>query len=289
MHIDNLHNKDIQDQKKSGLSPCTGPIECVQVVINDKAFRKCPKSFSFWSHPDFFKYNSSEELALYHWVKSRYTNSTFYRYKAYKLAQKTGLAPQTCKKYVQALIQSGLAFIHNGNLTMKATRKALRSYKSGWIKFQINKKDTLKDISELLYISIIKEAKDQQQYVLNLKTDISKMNDCSRKFSLKQIKALKRKEKEFTGKVYDQIVLTTRNLAKKTNISHSKMAKIISNLNKKGILNRKFLIDTLGIYSGEIYHNLGLGHTYSHNGILYIHRGSLININYESRFIITES
>lgn len=281
-------NKDILGRREDGVRTIVDQ-DCVVFnhTKNEKTpGDKTPRSFSFWTHPDFFIHNTAEELSIYHWIKSRYKNSTIYNFKAYKLAQMIGVAPQTCKKYVNALLESGIAVMHNGNLTMVATRKALQSYKAGWIKLKVERKDTLRDISDLLYFTLIRESKNRQEYVRQTKTEISEMNENLKSFAPKKIKSLKKLEREYNGNVYGQIVFTSRNLASKVKISHSKMAKIILNLKQKGIINRRFLVQRLGKHAGEVYHTLGLGHTYSHNGFLYLHRGMLIDINYDSRFIV---
>lgn len=236
--------------------------------------------FSFWAHPDMLQLADTKSIALYLFIKSRYRNSTVYDYSNNKIAKLAGISNLLTKRLITNLTDANIATIRDGNITMRGTRKVLQSsYKRGWVKFTIRKKDTLKDITDLLYLLSIKEKSFQQEYVKRIKADIATTEKEKSGLSYKRIKKVLKMKEQYQGKAYQKIVFTTRNLSKFWNVSHSTVGRIIKSLENKGFITTKKVIDDLGLYSGPVFERLGFGHCFVSNGSLYIHRGTQIIIN----------
>ena len=245
-------------RKHSGLIPTT---EC----------------FSFYTHPELIQLANIKAIAIYHKIKA-FKNSTVYNFTYKRMMAITGLSHYLVKKCIKELIDADMITIRGNNLTANATRKVVdKVYKKGWVKYTITLDSSIQDIQNLLYYTLLKEQSFQQQYVSSIKEDISLLEKEKSGLSVARTKALLKLREQHNGKSYKKIVFTTRNIAKKWDISHTKVSKIWKDLEKSGLIKTKSIIDKIEKYSGPIYGRIGFGHSFTHNGYLYINRGTSIS------------
>lgn len=228
----------------------------------------------FWTHPSVFSdVQNIKAVALFYFIKVRYSNSTIYNYNPNKVSKLTGFGYNLSKKLVEVLIRSGYARLHNGNLTMI---KVKGRYRSGYKKHTSENFD-IEQISTIILVESLKEQERRQKHIIKLKEDINKLQDAShlRKNEIKKL--IKFRDGLSKSEILlDNVIVTVRKLATLWNVSHTTAMRILKYLKDKGLIQTKELIEKIGQFSGNVPFSLNLGHSYSYNGYLYHHYGSMI-------------
>lgn len=245
---------------------------------------------TFRTHFGMFEYISDvRALAIYHFYKAHYSNSTIFNFSYRKLSAELGMSHKVVKKCIEELIEIGWAVkttSYKGrtktgkskkieNLTFVSTTKignSLKLKKSLFKTIRIPRKANIKQIVDILYTISLDCYKSRQEHILRVKEDIKLMNDgvC---FNVKKTKRLMKLKNVLDGKSYQYCVLNSRNLANKWGVSHVTASEIVKRLEKKGLIRRRRII-----YPYE-HGQASFGYVFFKRGMLLIDRGTYIDIN----------
>lgn len=253
------------------------------------------KFYTFRTTPEFFDVvRDVRSLAIYHFYKSRYFNSTIYNFSYSKVAKDLKISFAVAKKCIDELIRLGFASKYKSSLTFTSSKKVGLKFKTHPYRYKtvkIAKWSKFKDIIDILYTISLDNYSGQQKYVSKLKLDIKLINEKNCKLSYKRIKKLiKVKDSgEYSGKREADIIFSSRRLSKKWGVSHSKAAYILNRLQNKKLIIKSPNIEKLAEnYSLPIYDYVGcglFGYMFVKNNSLFLYKGT--NINYYNNHIYT--
>lgn len=266
----------------------------VKAAIKQK--RKKSDKVTFQTHPVLLEKLNGDvrTLAIYHFYKSRYMNSTMYNFSYNKVAKDLKMSWRSAKHYIDTIVYQGLARHHGNNLTFIDVRKVGVAYKIHpklYRTVKISRKYSLKDIEDILYTISLNNYCVRQDYAKSIKHDRNLIQEEKAHVPYKRVKKILRmnEHRDFPGKCYEHVIVSTRSLAKKWKVSPSKVSIIIRRLKSKHLIDIKHQIHLLNKqYRGDVSDlslkeddNARFGYLFNVGSYLYIHRGtSITSISY---------
>lgn len=266
-----------------------------------KKKRKKSNMVTFQTHPVLLeKIGDVRAMAIYHYYKAYFLNSTIYDFSYNKVAKDLNISWRSAKKYIDILLNAGWARRHGKNLTFVKIRLIGIKYRVKPTLYQtirIKRGFKLQDIEDILYTLSINNNGKRQIYVQSIKHD-RKLIEQGKSLPLSRTKKImKLTEKgEYLGECYDNVIFSMRNLADKWNVSPSKASIIVRRLKSKQLITIKPKIDIIcknfkgnisDMIRGDVKHLLsvnkqdeikiedfGFGYFFKSGNNLCIHRGT---------------
>jgi len=252
-----------------------------------KRKRKKTNIITFQTHPVLLEkvHGNVRAMAVYHFYKSRYLNSTIYHFSYNKVAKDLNMSWRSAKKHIDFLIDNGWARHHKDNLTFVDIRRIGVEYKLHpklYRTIKTTRKSSLQDIEDVLYTMSLNNYCMRQDYVQGVKHDRKLMQQSNAFIPYKRAKKIAKLNEsgQYLGKCYDHVIISARNLGRKWNVSSSKAASIIRRLKSKHLISTQQVIDLVSKqFYGRVDEmddviNIGFGHTFKVGSYLYLHRGT---------------
>jgi biotin operon repressor len=149
------------------------------------------------------------------------------------LAKKLGVSHTQVSKYIKQLKEQGLLVEHSGNLVFVSKKELGALRKGNKIAVFIDKKASVKQISDMLKFSVLKKNAEQQQFMLKLKSDLKSDK------GFVDVKKVRKYIYSKPGEKTDpnvNFVISNENLAKKLNVSSQAISYLKKKWHKMGLV-----------------------------------------------------
>jgi DNA-binding MarR family transcriptional regulator len=242
-----------------------------------------------------FSLKEMDALAIYYKAKRLLKNSVIYDWSYNKISQKLCISYHKANKYIKILKKKGFVYEHGNNLVFISQAKIIKNicwnkYKRLTKRINIQYSDNIQDIKDKLLAVEISCYINQQKYIRNLRSDISKIEDDFRtnKMSKRRIYKLtniRKKNPELAEKGEEYNIVNCRKFSKNLNISQSTTCRMLNRLQSKGYINREKIVKVVDVSVSNGFNDYinnstkQIGYCYISNNKLYNYIGTHTTIN----------
>jgi len=169
-------------------------------------------------------------------------NSTIYHANTSlrSIGEKFGCSHTVVKKYLTELEKQELVRWHSGNLTFVSLKKEHRLTKKNQISIYLSKSLSIREIAYRLQFAVLKKNAEQQEFMMNLKTDLQSNRAYvdvkqKRKHIDSKLGAMSKQQQKKFLMPTDKFVMSNLNLAKKLSTSTQSISYIKNKWQKMGL------------------------------------------------------
>jgi DNA-binding MarR family transcriptional regulator len=246
----------------------------------------------FNTDPHYLRTLQIEDKRLYAFVlkiKAKFQSSRVNEYSIKRVAELTGVARKTAKKYLNNLFAQDLCFIDNNTLVMRSLKHSSFYARRKDYQIHVSPEHSINDIVYLLDLQIIKLKISQQQFARDAKRN-EYMSRHNSGFTLKEYKKHLKVKRDYPnlthGALVEQNVIGTRKLAEELNCSQSRVCKLLHSLEQMGeiSLSEDKRVIMRGVPQGfdmaEFKKQTGkkAGYLYQIGGLVVLHMGMAITV-----------